>query len=241
MTPQRKEALLAVQRIAFDSSRYYGLGQGKQGESRLRQALAARKVAPRPRHTRYDGPESQNVNTYRRTGYGHDALFTILLHILGILARDLEQYADAEKLLLEAVAQKQQIFGEENREVAPVIDCLASVYQVQGRYDEAEPLLLHSLAIVKLEFGPKSKQVSWTLYNLAHLYHCQGRTDEAIPLMEEAIRWLSEWLDYDDPTEESAIILADYARLLATFDLNGDSVRLEQQSREMWNTIEGLD
>jgi tetratricopeptide (TPR) repeat protein len=93
------------------------------------------------------------------------------------------RYAEAEPLLLRAIAIREQALGPEHPEVAPSLSNLAMLYDTQGRYTEAEPLLLRALAIREQALGPEHPDVASSLRNLAMLYDTQGRYTEAEPLL----------------------------------------------------------
>ena len=59
------------------------------------------------------------------------------------------------------------------------LNCLASLYNRQGRYAEAEPLFKRALVIREEALGLEHPDVAWSLNGLAKLYGNQGRYAEA--------------------------------------------------------------
>jgi tetratricopeptide (TPR) repeat protein len=50
------------------------------------------------------------------------------------------RYAEAEPLFLQALELSKRLLGQENPNVATILNNLALLYLEQGRYAEAEPL-----------------------------------------------------------------------------------------------------
>jgi tetratricopeptide (TPR) repeat protein len=59
------------------------------------------------------------------------------------------RYSEAEPLLVQALALKKRLLGEEHPSVASSLNNLAGLYDSQGRYSEAEPLYEQALALEK--------------------------------------------------------------------------------------------
>jgi tetratricopeptide (TPR) repeat protein len=96
-------------------------------------------------------------------------------------------WAEAEPLLLRAIAIVKKAFGPEHPDLATGLNNLAMLYEDTGRYAEAEPLLLRAIAIVKKARGPEHPNLATGLNNLAMLYEDARRYAEAKPLLLRAI------------------------------------------------------
>ena len=110
-----------------------------------------------------------------------------LLHEAGSYLSERVQYMQAEPLLQQALAIREQALGTEHRDVSESLNELAIAYKEQGRYDQAEPLYQRSLAILEKTGGPYDPYMAQALNNLALLYHEQGKYTQAEPLYQRAL------------------------------------------------------
>ncbi len=62
------------------------------------------------------------------------------LHALVRFYRKQERYADAESLLVTALAKQEETLGPDHPGVARPLSNLAGLYHAQGRYEEAESI-----------------------------------------------------------------------------------------------------
>src|SRR5205823_2299775 len=84
-------------------------------------------------------------------------------------------YAEAEPLLVRAVAIREKQLGAMHPDAATSLNSLAFLYESQGRYAEAEPLYVRALAICEYQLGAMHPDTASSLNNLAGLYKSQGR------------------------------------------------------------------
>ena len=96
------------------------------------------------------------------------------------------RYGEAEPLLLEALAIRQEILGDRGQEVAASLNGLGLFYRLQGRYREAAELYRQALAIVEAEVGDRHSSFATLLNNLGVVYDSQGRYDSAESLYLQA-------------------------------------------------------
>ncbi len=106
---------------------------------------------------------------------------------LATLAYDEGCLGEAEPLLKEALEIHRKTLGEENPDVATVLNNLGLLYSSQRRYDEAEPLYEEALEIHRKTLGDENPYVATGRGNLGSLYYRQRRYDEAEPLLKEAL------------------------------------------------------
>ncbi len=93
-----------------------------------------------------------------------------LLNEAGYYLYEQGQYQEAEPLLVQAVAIREQSLGPEHPDVATSLNHLAELYRQEAKYDQAEPLYLRALAIRENHLGPASPELATSLNNLGLLY-----------------------------------------------------------------------
>ena len=107
------------------------------------------------------------------------------------------QYAEAERLLAQALAVRRRL-GPEQPETATSLNSLASLYQAQGRYGDAAPMYEEAIRIWKAALGPNHPDTATGLSNLASLCQARGDPALAVPLYAEALRIWQAALGPDD-------------------------------------------
>ncbi|MEM8546026.1 MAG: tetratricopeptide repeat protein, partial [Cyanobacteria bacterium P01_H01_bin.119] len=115
-----------------------------------------------------------------------ELLKTYLLPALEALAeasaqRDLRELAGEFEGWLSSLKLK------DSPDLAQSLDCLARIYEKQGRYREALPLYRKALKIREQQLGTDHRDVATSLNNLAGLYKAQGRYGEAEPLYQRSL------------------------------------------------------
>jgi CHAT domain-containing protein len=97
------------------------------------------------------------------------------------------QYGEAVLLTQQALAIRQQAFGDNHPNVAISLNNLALLYQDQGNYAQAEPLYQQALTIFKQALGDNHPNMAASLNALALLYQDQGNYAQAEPLYQQAL------------------------------------------------------
>ena len=82
-----------------------------------------------------------------------DVRLTGTLAALGSLARDQENYKDAQRYFERALAGLQKSPNAAAVEVATAMDDLGDLYGLQGRFDDGERLLQQSLKLIEQAYG----------------------------------------------------------------------------------------
>ncbi|NEP51209.1 MAG: tetratricopeptide repeat protein [Moorea sp. SIO3C2] len=95
------------------------------------------------------------------------------------------KYSEAIPLAERALEIRQEILGEEHRDVATSLNNLALLYKSQGKYAEAELRHQQALALKKKLLGEDHPDVASSLNNLALLYKSQGRYVDILTVLEE--------------------------------------------------------
>lgn len=96
----------------------------------------------------------------------------------------------APPLLHRALGIAQTRFGNDNPEVAGVLQHLAQAHLLQNRPNEARPLLRRVLEIYTQAHGEGAPQVATTLNAIAVTHLLDGHADNAIALLERALKLL---------------------------------------------------
>lgn len=108
------------------------------------------------------------------------------------------RYAEAERLLVEAVAEAERSGPDEGR-LAEALVALAGAVCKRGRPAEAVPLLERALAIEEKLRGAEHPEVGRTLNDLAGMWLSRGEPGKAEPLLRRAVAILEETLGGEHP------------------------------------------
>jgi tetratricopeptide (TPR) repeat protein len=95
-------------------------------------------------------------------------------------------YPQAQSLYRQALAVREQVFGQEHPDVAESLNSLALLSRFQGDYEQAERLHQQVLAIREKTLGPNHPTTAQSLNNLGVLYRTQGKYEQAEPLLQRA-------------------------------------------------------
>ncbi len=135
-----------------------------------------------------------------------------LSHVLSATNR----LAEAEPMLLKALALDEKNFGPEHPLVAIRLNNLAWLLSRTNRLEEAEPLIRRALAINEKSFGPENHYVAICLMNLASMLGENNRLAEAEPLQRRALAIDEKIYGQEAPT--IAMHLNNLATLLASMN-----------------------
>ena len=97
------------------------------------------------------------------------------------------RYAEAEPLLLAAVAMRRQLWGDSHLDVATSLYSLGALYRAQGRFEAAETQYKTALATRQTLLGGDHADIAVSLNNLALLHQYQGRFAAAESMQQAAI------------------------------------------------------
>jgi CHAT domain-containing protein/Tfp pilus assembly protein PilF len=115
------------------------------------------------------------------------------------------EYAEAERLYRQVLAEAPRLWGEGSTNHAAVLNNLAALYRAMGRYAQAEPLNRRSLEISEAKLGKDHPAVARSLNNLAVLYRAMGRYAQAEPLNRRSLEILEAKLGKDHPLVADSI------------------------------------
>ena len=110
------------------------------------------------------------------------------------------KHEEAERLLREALALFEQLFGEAHYEVAVNLNNLAAIHHRRGDEPRARELYERALAIKEKLLGAAHPDLAPTLANLAALHASAGRIAEATACYSRAIAVLDPVVEPDHPT-----------------------------------------
>ena len=119
-----------------------------------------------------------------------DARLADTLAALGGLARDQENYSEAERYFERALANLQKSPNASPFEVATAMDDLGDLYGLEGRFDDGERMLKQGLRLLDQAYGPnasKAPNYDKILNDLGNLYKDAGRLPEAEAALRRAL------------------------------------------------------
>ena len=110
-----------------------------------------------------------------------------LLNRVGYYLTKRTRYAEAEPLLLQALAIGEQLWGPEHLDTAAILNNLATVYRELCKNEEAELLYSRALTICEQQLGLLHLDTARTLSDMAMLHEQQSKYAEAEALAQRAL------------------------------------------------------
>ncbi len=108
------------------------------------------------------------------------------MRTIGGIYQQLGLYEQAEPLLIEGLAIKEEAYDAEHPELALDLEELASLYRLQGRYGPAEALF-QRLVLIRERQPARPLELASALSGLGRVYLEQGLYHDAEPLIERAL------------------------------------------------------
>ena len=137
-----------------------------------------------------------------------------------------ETELDKAETLLKETLKVAEKAGNKDSRLAAVLNCLARVYEKQGKYSEAEPLYQRVLEIDQTVLGKEHKAVIADLDNLANSLIKQKKYKEAEELFKKAVVLDEKLYGKDHPRTA-----ADLSYLVLLYDIQGNSAEAEKQCK----------
>jgi tetratricopeptide (TPR) repeat protein len=106
---------------------------------------------------------------------------------LAALYRTEGRYVDAEPLVIQVLAVRRRVLGEEHRETLITRSNLARLYQDQRLFARAEPLFASILEIRRRTLGPEHPDTLNSMNSLARVYLDQKQFAQAQPLFVKVL------------------------------------------------------
>ncbi|HEU4561517.1 MAG TPA: CHAT domain-containing tetratricopeptide repeat protein [Longimicrobium sp.] len=170
----------------------------------------------------FDGEAGQlrHAAEFARRQLGrHDPLYLESLDALAASCVRLRRHDEALALLEEMLELEEAAGGDDDPNVATILDNLAELHRVQGRFADGVPLARRALEIRIAQHGHDHPVVAVALQNLARLFQQSGRSAEALPLFERALELRRRAAGDGDPAvAETLNDLADVHRMLGRPD-----------------------
>jgi len=177
-----KQSAHSLDRLGFFQ---YTVGDMKEGEASLRQALEI-----------------------RRTKIGEDTLdYAESANDLALLCRDAGQLAEGRKLAEQAVGIRSRLLGARDPSVAESLNTLGGIQALLGEYDQAIARMEEALAIHESRSPPEFSEEFGTLcVNLAGTYQRVGRYGKSAELFEKGLKVLRVKPGPDHPAYSASLV-----------------------------------
>ena len=133
------------------------------------------------------------------------ALAAELVFNLGVIEEDQAHLPEARRLLEQALAEREQLFGPEHPDVGRVHHSLAIVLDQLGDYAAEERHFARALAILERSLGPRHPSVGGTQIGVGIALKRQGKLEESAQRFVLAIKLLEEALGPEHPNVAIAI------------------------------------
>ena len=111
--------------------------------------------------------------------------------------RETGRLDEAERLQLEALAIRTELFGDDHRQVAFSKNNLAGVYRLQGRYQLAQTSYEEALGYWR-GLDNKPVDMAFPLLGLGQTLTESGKAGEALPYIQEALALREAHFEADD-------------------------------------------
>jgi len=118
---------------------------------------------------------------------GQPAVRAQMLGVLGNAYRRMGLYEDAEPLLAQALAIRQELYGREHVDLAASLFDLAEAQANMGDFEAAERMHREALDMRRYVLGGRHPDVASSLRSLAWVVKEQGRPDEAVRHLQDAL------------------------------------------------------
>jgi len=129
----------------------------------------------------------QRAESLRTTDSDAGRELSASLNNLGLVYQRSARYRQAESVLRQALALRQQVYGERHRYYAQSLTSLARTLQDQEKFDESERLFSDALAIYSELYGLQHPLVADALNNLGSLHQNTERWQSAESYLRQAI------------------------------------------------------
>ncbi len=118
----------------------------------------------------------------------------------GLKLQDQKRYAEAEPLLVQALASLEKTNGANDPSTAVVVTLLGFLYRDMGRNPDALPLFVRALSISEMSGDEGSRSmIELNLHELARVYGEMGRYAEALPFAIRALAVSEQMYGVDHP------------------------------------------
>ena len=140
------------------------------------------------------------------------------------VATSKEDLAKAEEMLSLSLKEAERSGSKDSR-LAAVLNCLAQVYEKQGKFEEAQPLYERVLAIDEKVLGKEHSAIINDLDNLAVTLVKQKKYKEAEALFKRAVALNEKIYGKDHPRTAN-----DLSYLVLIYDIQGDTEKAREHA-----------
>jgi eukaryotic-like serine/threonine-protein kinase len=151
---------------------------------------------------------------------------------LGMAYRHLGLMDEAEPLLFRSYELRQQLFGQQNIDVAKSAVAIAENYRLSGQYSKAEPFFRHALQVAQKAPGDNATVIADILHKFGFCLFMDSQDAEAESLFKQSLTLLP-----DPEGSDAAFIRSGLALVL---DREGDYVGAWQLGSKALATLERL-
>ena len=151
--------------------------------------------------------------------------------------RDAGRYAEAAPFAREALQIGEELYEEDQRQLAHLLGNLAELEDRLGNADEAETLYRRTLAHLERQAEQEPRLLATTLSNLAELERARGRPAAAEPLSGRALGFWRETVGPGD--QRLATALANHGAILLDLDRPKEALPLLRQALAIRETALG--
>ncbi|MFL5703510.1 MAG: tetratricopeptide repeat protein [Ktedonobacteraceae bacterium] len=148
------------------------------------------------------------------------------------------QYAQAEPLLQQSLAIREQVLEPGHPDTASSLSDLGVLYLTQGKYQQSAPLLQQALEIREHALGLEHPNTAASLNSLALLYYAQGKYALAEQLYQQALHILMDVLEPEHP--DIAQSLSNLAELYTVQGKYAQAESLYLQALDSQKNVLGL-
>jgi tetratricopeptide (TPR) repeat protein len=160
-----------------------------------------------------------------------------LFAVIGRTYRELALYAQAEKVIREALELRRIHLGRNDPATLESLGDLANVLLDQGKLADAEPIVRDVIARRAALLGPDAMSVAQAMNDLSYIHQMLGRLDDAEAVQRDALRLVRKNVQTDHA--DLAAALNQMARIL---NLNGkydEAEKLATEGLEMRRRLHG--
>ncbi|ERF69365.1 hypothetical protein EPUS_08636 [Endocarpon pusillum Z07020] len=163
-------------------------------------------------------------------------MWELLCELGGIYASQ-ERFAEAEELLLNALAELKKLHGLEDLTTIGILHKLGALYLAQGKLDAGEKIILQELAGTEQICGSEHHTTLRALHLLGHCYMNQGKMAGAESILLRALTGFEKVCGLEDESTLSVVWLL--AELYVDQEKIAEAVELSQRGIKGLEKIRG--
>jgi tetratricopeptide (TPR) repeat protein len=155
--------------------------------------------------------------------------------VIGNTYRSLGKYNDAESHLVESLAVRRRVLGDEHPSTLESIGAMGGLLSNQGKYEEAMPYYVEALETRRRVLGDEHPSTLWSIGAMGGLLHKQGKYDEAMPYYVEALEGRRRVLGDEHPDTLRSI--GNMGKLLLRQGKHDEAIKTAWDSPQLLNEL----